>query len=106
MHLDAIVAANIVIGTLFTTAIGFAVAWVRARERATRAEMARRMLPTAAEEQLAQLQRATEAIALELERIGEAQRFTARLLSERAPGASPVLPSSATQRAPGTITPH
>jgi hypothetical protein len=44
---------------------------------------------------------AVDAIALEVERISEAQRFTARLLAERqAP------PSALARRDPGVTTPH
>lgn len=57
-----------------------------------------------------QLEEAIEAIAIEVERIGEGQRFATRLLSERA--ADPVMKrvtppeSPGTRRSPGTITPH
>jgi hypothetical protein len=54
---------------------------------------------------LQRIEQAIEAIAVEVERIGEAQRFTTKLLAER--------PSDAAQhlvvqprREPGTITPH
>ena len=40
-------------------------------------------LPGQTEAQLAQLQQSIDAIALEVERIAEAQRFSAKLLSER-----------------------
>jgi hypothetical protein len=53
------------------------------------------------------MEQAIESIAIEVERIGEAQRFTTKVLTEREPVASQ-LPSSAApaRRAPGTITPH
>ena len=54
---------------------------------------------------LQRMEQAIESIALEVERIGEAQRFTTKLLAERQPDAAarlPVLP----RREPGTITPH
>jgi hypothetical protein len=58
---------------------------------------------------LQRIEQAIESIAIEVERIGEAQRFTTKLLSERA--ADPVavrLPQAAPvqRREPGTITPH
>lgn len=53
--------------------------------------------------QLAQLGQMVEAIAIEVERVSEGQRFTTRLLAERTPGAHAVEPRP---RAPGAITPH
>jgi hypothetical protein len=52
--------------------------------------------------QLAQLGQMVEAIAIEVERVSEGQRFTTRLLADRMPvGAAELRP-----RAPGVITPH
>ena len=60
---------------------------------------------------LQRMEQAIESIAVEVERIGEAQRFATKLLTERplaaelnriAPAAAPV----AVRREPGTITPH
>jgi hypothetical protein len=45
--------------------------------------------------QLAQLNQAVDAIALEVERISEGQRFTTRLLSEQRDSARQTLPSAA-----------
>ncbi|MHB1095101.1 MAG: hypothetical protein ACYC3F_02930 [Gemmatimonadaceae bacterium] len=42
-----------------------------------------------AAERLARIEAAVESIAIEVERISEAQRFTTKLLSERSPGALP-----------------
>ena len=53
---------------------------------------------------LQRIEQAVEAIALEVERIGEAQRFTTKLLSERQADAAPRIPVP--RREPGTITPH
>jgi hypothetical protein len=57
---------------------------------------------------LQRIEQAIESIAVEVERIGEAQRFTTKLLSERQP--EPVVgripPAQAPRREPGTITPH
>ena len=105
MNMDIIVVADIAIGVLFTSTVGFAIAWARTRERALRAELAQRMMPSTAEKQLGQLQESMEAISLELERIGEAERFTVRLLAERVP-ASGGPPAPTARREPGTITPH
>jgi hypothetical protein len=65
----------LLVGSLAT--IG--VATTHAVRRATRRE-----LPTReSDERLEQLQQSVDAIAIEVERIAEAQRFTAKLLSER-----------------------
>jgi hypothetical protein len=53
-------------------------------------------------ERLQRMEQAIESIALEVERIGEAQRFTTKLLVERQPDAMARIP----RREPGTITPH
>ena len=74
--------ANIVIGSLFVTTVGFAVAWLRARERALRAELSRQRLSQDPDERFDRLQQAVETIAVEVERISEAQRFTSKLLAE------------------------
>jgi hypothetical protein len=58
---------------------------------------------------LQRLEEAIESIAIEVERIGEAQRFATKLLTERA---EPVVnraasaPTPIVRKAPGTITPH
>jgi hypothetical protein len=83
-------------GGLFTTTIGFAALWVRARERAARAEsllegmrMGGRADSTSP---------ALDAIAEEVERIGEGQRFITRIMSEQGRGSL--------SRSPGSVTPH
>jgi len=53
------------------------------------------------EQRLMQLVEAVDAIALEVERISEAQRFSARLLAEREAPQPPLA-----RRDPGVITPH
>jgi hypothetical protein len=87
------------VGGLSLTTVSFAALWVRARERAIRAESllegARIGAPRSDTNGLA-----LDAIAEEVERIGEGQRFLTRVMSEQANRAS--LPS----RAPGSITPH
>jgi hypothetical protein len=75
---------------LFATTIGFAIAWVRARERALRAESRTGSSYDATVanpdrfERTERLERAVDAIALEVERISEGQRFVTRLLAEGA----------------------
>jgi outer membrane murein-binding lipoprotein Lpp len=57
---------------------------------------------------LQRMEQAIESIAIEVERIGEAQRFTTKLLSERQPEAvaTHIPPIQTARREPGTITPH
>ncbi len=57
---------------------------------------------------LQRMEQAIESIAIEVERIGEAQRFTTKLLSERQPEpvAGHIPPIQSARREPGTITPH
>ena len=52
-------------------------------------------VPSGVSAQLAQLNQAVDAIALEVERISEGQRFTTRLLSEQRDAARQTLPSAA-----------
>ena len=54
---------------------------------------------------LQRMELAIESIALEVERIGEAQRFTTKLLADRQPEAAARI-GVAPRREPGTITPH
>jgi hypothetical protein len=71
--------------------------WVRGSRRPT--------LDPENSPRLQRIEEAVEAIALEVERIGEAQRFTTKLLVERQPDAvGPV--AARPRREPGTITPH
>ena len=101
--MEPIVVANIVGCTLFASAVGFAAAWMRARERAIRAELKSQSLPRDTEARFDRLQQAVEAMAVEVERIAEAQRYSAKLLTERAER-SPVLERP---RGPErVITPH
>jgi chromosome segregation ATPase len=57
---------------------------------------------------LQRIEQAVESIAIEVERIGEAQRFTTRLLTERQaePVAGQIPPMPSARKDPGTITPH
>ena len=88
-------------GGLFTTTIGFAALWVRARERAVRAESVlegARMMGSRSDA----TGPALDAIAEEVERIGEGQRFLTRVMSEQVNNRQAAIP----QRVPGSITPH
>jgi hypothetical protein len=90
-------------GTLLVSTVGFAIAWVRARERALRVREDSAPARDAAALKAEGLERSVDSIAVEVERISEGQRFLARLLAERhEPGARSVADVSA-QR---VITPH
>jgi hypothetical protein len=56
-------------------------------------------------QRLVRMEQAIESIALEVERIGEAQRFTTKLFADRAPDAVARM-AALPRREPGTITPH
>jgi hypothetical protein len=76
------------LSTFGLAALCATVAWWRARKRAARAEVEVAALRAASEHP--GLRQAVEAIAIEVERIGEGQRFLTRMLRE--PGAGPVAP--------------
>ena len=75
--------AVIVVGTAASLA-AITVVMVRALQPKKRA-----LPPDQIDERLNQLQQAVDTIAIEVERITEAQRFSAKLLAERAEGAAP-----------------
>lgn len=68
---------------------------VRARIRERERQSLNPVSDAHAAERLARIEAAVESIAIEVERISEAQRFTTRLLSERASSAIPSRPESA-----------
>ena len=70
-------------GGLAATTLGFAVAWIRARERAIRAEHRAAPAPGGVDARFDRLEHAVEAMAVEVERMAEGQRFVSRLLAER-----------------------
>jgi hypothetical protein len=83
-----------------------AAAWLRWRtaERADRRAADAETLAASLQEQLARVERALDAQGTEIERLGEAQRFAARLLAERAQSGAD---AGATPRgAARVVTPH
>jgi hypothetical protein len=69
-------------GGFAATTFGFAVAWIRARERAIRAEQ--RAAPASdGDARFDRLEHAIEAMAVEVERMSEGQRFVSKVLAER-----------------------
>lgn len=63
-------------------------------------------LPADAAHRLARLEHAVDAVAVEVERLGEAHRYTARLLDERLPAAPAGRPALPAGPAPRPVTPH
>jgi hypothetical protein len=72
--------------------------WMRSGPRATVVDLEN-------SPRLQRIEQAIEAIAVEVERIGEAQRFTTKLLSDRQADAVQRI-AIQSRREPGTITPH
>jgi hypothetical protein len=75
--------------------------WIRGRPSVTSIDLE-------SSPRLQRIEQAIESIAIEVERIGEAQRFTTKVLSERQvePLAGHIPPAQTARREPGTITPH
>lgn len=88
-------------GVFAASTFGFAVAWIRARERAIRAEERAAPAPGGGDARYDRLEHAVEAIAVEVERMAEGQRFVSRLLTERQGQERDVAP-----RAERVVTPH
>lgn len=70
------------------TVVALAKVWFHRLEQRDRA----RALPDETNERLLRIEQAVDAIAIEVERMSESQRFTQRILAERLPP-SPALPS-------------
>jgi hypothetical protein len=88
-------------GTLLTTTLIFCALWLRSRERGLRSTLTAKS-PRDAGAEIQHLLHAVDAIAVEVERISEAQRFTAQVLAEKI-DTEPTL----VKRFPGrVITPH
>ena len=73
----AIIAISMVGGTMMT----LITSWFRYREKKLEVD-SRRSMP-AADDRLARIETAVEAMAVEVERISEGQRFTSKLLADR-----------------------
>ena len=89
-------------GVLFVSTVALAIAWVRARERSLRALLEAQTAENGSVATM-KLAQAVEAIALEVERISEGQRFVTKLLAERK-DQRPALASHADP--PRVVTPH
>jgi len=84
------------LGFLTTTAVA-TIAWFRARDRAVRAEEAFKHVRAGAAPRNEKLEHAVDAIALEVERIAEGQRFVTKLLAESSANSQRPLRSSLSQ---------
>lgn len=73
------------------TTIGFAALWLRARERALRLALMGKSAPETRLAEIDHLVQAVDTIAVEVERISEAQRFTAQVLAERMEPEQPLM---------------
>ena len=98
---DLAIMALLASATLFGSTMTFAWLWVRARERLLRAQLEQRQLAEPSVD-LQTLNQSVDAIAIEVERIAEAQRFATKLLSDRVESGA-----SVANRPPArVITPH
>jgi hypothetical protein len=88
---------------LFSTAVTFVGLWIRARERAIRAGTDAKREVEQGTPDMEHLVNAVDAIALEVERISEAQRFTTKVLVERNDAGAAAKRLSSPER---VITPH
>lgn len=68
------------VGTLFGASLAVSMMWVRRWRR--RRQRTAGALPAASADQFLRLEQAVDAIAIEVERIAEGQRFTARLMAD------------------------
>ena len=93
-------------GVFGASTLGFAVAWLRARERAIRAEERAALAPRG-DARFDRLEQAVEAVAVEVERMSEGQRFVSKLLAERVERGERVgQEQNAVARPPRVVTPH
>ncbi len=74
--------------------------WFQHRERLAELAAERKSVPTD-DARLTRLEQAVEAIAIEVERVGEGQRFLTRAVTERGLGAGGVAPAT-----PRVLTPQ
>jgi len=78
---EMLVLSNII---LFGSTLTFITLWIRARERAIRANSEPKRRVESDNPDMERLVNAVDAIAVEVERISEAQRFTTKVLVDRA----------------------
>jgi hypothetical protein len=98
---DLVLMLSFTAAILGVTTLGLAIAWVRTREKLLRARAVEIPAPTD-QQSVRRLEEAVDAIALEVERIAEGQRYVTKLLGDRAEYR---LPAGETN-APRPVTPH
>lgn len=70
-------------GMIMVASLGLGIPLVRALGKRWEREAARPQIPAEMSDRLQRMEQAIDAIAVEVERIAEGQRFTTKLLSER-----------------------
>ena len=80
---DVAVLGTIASVVLFVSNVIFLTLWIRARERALRATRPEKQ-SSLVRDDIDEMKNAIDSIAVEVERISEGQRFTSKLLAERA----------------------
>jgi hypothetical protein len=91
---EDIAMAALILGTASATIISLARFWFRRLEIRDRARTGAGEM----DDRLLRIEQAVDAIAIEVERVSEAQRFTTKMLAERLPAVA--LPSEASRRSP------
>jgi hypothetical protein len=84
------VAVIITVSMMGGTAMTLITSWFRYREKKLEVERRTPAAMPAQDDRLARIEQAVEAIAVEVERISEGQRFTTKLLAERQGTAAPL----------------
>ena len=105
MSTDAIEAFSVFLGTA-ATVWALAYAWGKWLTHRYDEDKIRPSLPAHDVERIARLEAAVEAVAVELERIGEVQRYTLKVLEERLPRAISAGRSAAPNESGRVVTPH
>ncbi|HEY2375203.1 MAG TPA: hypothetical protein VGH98_04455 [Gemmatimonadaceae bacterium] len=105
MSTDAVEALSFFFGV---AAVAWAAAFAWAKWLKHRYDGEKRSVPAPAvdAERLARLETAVETLAVELERIGEAQRYTVKVLEERLPRAIPAGRQGQAPEGGRIVTPH
>lgn len=96
----------IVVPTVFGIPAAVVLAFRTFRHREMMAKLAASPGPALSDARIARLEQALEAVAVEIERISEGQRFVTKLLAERTSSAVPVAPGNPHERPPISLTPH
>ncbi|MGQ0537575.1 MAG: hypothetical protein ACT4R6_01400 [Gemmatimonadaceae bacterium] len=91
MDAEEVIAVLIVFASLTTVVLTFAAMWFKHAERKAKAQLQ----PGALDARLERIEQAVDAIAVEVERLAEGQRFATRLLSEGAAPAQAVRAAAA-----------